>query len=70
MRRMGDNKRTLGFWAEVGVVYDDDRCGYLQGWRARLPGRHDIAGHGRTKPIALADLKSAHARAASNERVR
>ena len=67
---MGNDKRGPGFWAEVGVVYDDDRYGSLQCWRARLPGRADIAGHGRTKPLALADLKSAHARAITDERMR
>ena len=70
MRRMDNSKRGPGFWAEAGVVYDDERAGSLQCWRARLPGCADIAGHGRTKPLALADLKSAHARARFDERMR
>jgi len=58
---MGNNHRRIGFWAEVGVQYDVERSGPFGHWRAQLPGCVDIIGRGRTKPQALADLKSSHA---------
>jgi hypothetical protein len=60
---MGNSNRTPGFWAVAGVVYDVDQLGSFKHSRARLPGRTEIAGRGRTKPQGLADLKSAHVRA-------
>ena len=65
--RMGNSNRTPGFWAEVGVQYDVEHVGSFRHWRAQLPGCTDIVGRGRTKPQALADLKSSHARASLKE---
>jgi len=67
---MEKHQRRAGFWATAGIVYDTERLGGLDVWRARLPGRSDIEGHGRTKPVALAYLKSAYGRAASGVRSR
>ena len=66
MHTMSSSHRPPGFWAEVGVVYDAEQSGSFKHWRAGLPGRADIVGRGRTKPLALADLKSEHARATRN----
>ena len=62
---MEKHQRRPGFWAEAGIVYDVERVSGVDVWRARLPGRSDIEGRGRTKPVALAYLKSAYGRAAS-----
>ena len=58
---MDSKKRPLGFWESVGVHYEAEHAGPVGGWRASMPGER-IVGHGRTKQLALADLKSAHAR--------
>jgi hypothetical protein len=63
MRRVGNGKRAPGFWSEIGVQYHVEHVGAFRHWRAQLPGCTDIVGRGRTKPQALAELKSAHARA-------
>ena len=60
---MSGRNRPPGFWAEIGVVYEAEHFGPLKYWRAQVPGHTDIVGHGRTKPQALAELKSARARA-------
>jgi hypothetical protein len=64
-----DSRRPLGFWASVGVRYEAEHAGPVGGWRASMPGER-IVGFGRTKPLALADLKSAHAWATSLKRDR
>jgi hypothetical protein len=53
------SKRPLGFWASVGVCYEAENAVPVGGWRASMPGER-IVGYGRTKPLALADLKSAY----------
>ena len=61
---MDSKKRPLGFWDSVGVRYEAEQAGPVGGWRASILSER-IVGCGRTKPLALADLKSAHARATS-----
>ena len=58
------SNRPNGFWATAGVLYDFDP---LKGWRAWLPESPHAPGYGRTKPQALADLKSLRARAKATE---
>ncbi len=59
---MDGKKRPTGFWG--AVHYEAEHVGHVSLWRASIPGEQ-IVGRGPTKPQALADLKSAHARARS-----